>query len=205
MFRTFRPLAVLLALGTLLALATPSVAQKPTGDPIVDRMQKDIFFLASPECEGRGIETKGIEKAADYVADAFQKAGLQPAMKDGSFFQPFPVTMSQSPTKPTTLTFKHPDGGKKGLRFDTDFAPLGVTRTSEAKGDLVFAGFGITAPDLKYDDFDGLNVEGKIVVILRRTPRYGETGDRRFDTTIGKDADSTHAPFTTKIALAVKN
>ena len=47
-------------------------------------MRKDIFFLASPECEGRGIETKGIEKAADYVASDFKAAGLKPAMKDGT-------------------------------------------------------------------------------------------------------------------------
>ena len=75
--------------GLMFALAVPAPAQKPFDDPILERMRKDIFFLASPECEGRGIDTKGIEKAADYVADSFKQAGLKPAMKDGSYFQPF--------------------------------------------------------------------------------------------------------------------
>ena len=57
--------------GTMLALASaPSAAN----DPVVERMRKDVFFLASPECEGRGIDTKGINLAADYVADAFRAA-----------------------------------------------------------------------------------------------------------------------------------
>ncbi len=83
---------------------------------------------------------------------------------------------------------------------------MGVTRTTgKAKGDVVFAGYGITAPGLKYDDYDGLNVEGKVVVILRRTPRYGAEGDKRFDTTTTAGEDSPHAAFATKIALAQKN
>src|SRR5687767_11959946 len=89
MLRTFRPLAAFVALSAVLVLANPSAAQKSFNDPILDRMQKDVYCLASPECEGRGVETKGIQKAADYIAAAFQKAGLKPAMKDGSYFQPF--------------------------------------------------------------------------------------------------------------------
>ena len=70
-----------LALGLLIALSAPVAAQTPFDDPVLERMRKDVFFLASPECEGRGIDTKGIDKAADYVADAFKKAGLKPRAK----------------------------------------------------------------------------------------------------------------------------
>ena len=201
---TFRPLAATFALGALLALAAPAPAQKPFDDPVLDRMQKDIFFLASPECEGRGVGTKGIDKAADYIAAAFQKAGLKPAMKDGSFFQPFTVPMPPSLGKPTALTFRGPDA-KKEPALDSDFAVMGFSRTGQAKADLVFAGYGITAPALKYDDYDGLNVEGKIVVVLRRTPRYDEKGDKRFDTTVPDGETSPHAAFVTKIELAAKH
>ena len=61
MLRTFRPLAAGLALVAALALAGPSPAQKPFDDPVLERMRKDVFFLAGPECEGRGVDTKGIE------------------------------------------------------------------------------------------------------------------------------------------------
>ncbi len=201
----FRPLVGTLAVVALLAITAPAPAQKPFDDPVLERMRKDIFFLASPECEGRGIDTKGIEKAADRVADVFRESGLKPAMKDGSYFQPFSVTMSSKLGAPTELALAGPDGAKKEPKLNTDYSPMGFSPTSKASGDLVFAGYGITAPGLKYDDYAGLDVEGKIVVILRRTPRYNEKGDKRFDTTVNASDDSTHAAFATKIEVAQKH
>lgn len=199
---TFRPLAATLALLALSALAAPTSAQKPFDDPILDRMQKDIFFLASPECEGRGIETKGIQKAADYVAEAFQKAGLKPAMKDGSYFQPFTIVMSSKLGKPTALTLSGPGDAKKEPKLGVEYSPMAFSPAGKAAGELVFAGYGISAPALKYDDYEGLNVEGKFVVVLRRAPRYGVKGDKRFDTTVPDGEDSTHAAFVSKIEAA---
>jgi hypothetical protein len=202
---TFRPLAGLLAFGATLALSPPSQAQKPYDDPVLARMQKDIFFLASPECEGRGIETKGIEKAAEYIAEAYEKAGLKPAMKDGSYFQPFAVTMSSKVGKPTELTLTGPDDAKIEPKLGTEFGPMGYSPTGKCAGGLVFAGFGITAPDLKYDDYAGLDVEGKVVVVFRRTPRYGVKGDKRFDTIAPADGESPYAFFEAKIEQAAKH
>ncbi len=199
---TFRPLAATLAFAVLLALSAPTSAQKPFDDPILDRMQKDIFFLASPECEGRGIETKGIQKAADYVAEAFQKAGLKPAMKDGSYFQPFTIVMSAKLGKPTALTLSGPGDAKKEPKLGVEYSPMAFSPAGKAAGGLVFAGYGISAPALKYDDYEGLNVEGKFVVVLRRAPRYGVKGDKRFDTTVPDGEDSTHAAFVSKIEAA---
>lgn len=194
----FRPLAVL----ALVALPGAAPAQKPFADPVLERMREDVFFLASPECEGRGIDTKGIEKAAERVVTVFQEAGLKPAMKNGSYFQPFQVTMSSKLGKPTALTLAGPDGVAKEPKLGTDYSPMGFSPTSKAKGELVFAGYGITAPTLKYDDYAGLDVEGKVVVILRRIPRYNEKGDKRFDTAVTASDDSTHAAFVTKIENA---
>ena len=168
-------------------------------------MQKDIFFLASPECEGRGIETKGIEKAADYVADTFKKAGLKPAMKDGSYFQPFTIVMSAKLGKPNAFTLTGPDDAKKEPKLGAEYSPMGFSPTSKMAGDLIFVGYGITAPELKYDDYAGLDVEGKIVVMLRRSPRYGAKGDKRFDTTVPDGEDSNHAAFVSKIEVAAKH
>lgn len=205
MSRTFRPLARAVAVGAILALAAPAPAQKPYDDPVLERMRKDIFFLAGPECEGRGIDTKGIERAADYVADAFKAAGLKPAMTDGSYFQPFTVTMSAKLGKPTALALSGPGGAQKELKLNTDYTTMGFSPTGAAAADLVFVGYGISAPALKYDDYAGTNVEGKFVVVLRRTPRYGEKGAKRFDTAAPEGEDSTHAAFATKIELAQAN
>ena len=80
---------------------------------------------------------------------------------------------------------------------------MGFSPTSKAAGGLVFVGYGITAPELKYDDYAGLDVAGKIVVMIRRTPRASATGDQRFDTNVPVGEDSTHAAFATKIENAV--
>jgi hypothetical protein len=73
------------------ALAAGAAAQGTGSHPSYERMKKDIFFLASPECEGRGVDTQGINKAADYIANQLKLAGLKPAGKDGTWFQPFEI------------------------------------------------------------------------------------------------------------------
>jgi hypothetical protein len=202
---TSRRLAGALAAGALLALAAPSPAQKPFEDPVLERMRQDIFFLAGPDCEGRGIDTKGIEKAAERVADTFKAAGLKPAMKDGSYFQPFNVTMSAKLGKPTAFTLLGPGGAKKEQELNKTYSPMGFSPSGTAKADLVFAGYGVSAPNLKYDDYAGLDVKGKFVVVMRRIPRYNEKGEKRFDTAVEASDDSTHAAFATKIEVAQRH
>jgi hypothetical protein len=190
--------------GLISLLASPTPAQKPFDDPVLEQMRKDIFFLASPECEGRGVETKGIELAADYIADTFKKAGLKPAMKDGTYFQPFTVSDSVKLVENSTkATLSGPEGAVKELKARTEYNPMGFSPTSKASGGLVFVGYGITAPDLKYDDYAGMDVAGKVVVMIRRIPRYGQTGDKRFDSSAPNDDSSKYASFNAKIENAV--
>ena len=85
------------ALAGLLALAaTRAAADNETSEA---RMRKDVTYLASPECEGRGVDTEGINKAADYIADQFKKAGLKPGGPKGSYFQPFTISVGVSKLK----------------------------------------------------------------------------------------------------------
>jgi hypothetical protein len=192
----------LLAATALLALLPAStLAQAPYQDPILERMRKDIFFLAGPECEGRGIDTKGIDKAADYIAETFKAAGLKPAGPDGSYFQPFTFVASAKagPVQTFTITGKGEtlilaDGGR--------YSPMGFSPASKASGGLVFAGYGITAPNLKYDDYAGLDVAGKVVIVLRKTPRPEKLADGRFDTTTPAGEESPHAALAAKIENA---
>ena len=191
--RAFTLFALLLAAG-------PAAAQSPA-DPVLERMKKDVFFLAGPECEGRGVETQGLNKAAAHIADTFKAAGVKPAFKDG-YFQPFTILTGNKLGTPNTLAFVSPKAARTELG-DTDFGVMGFSRTSKANAPVVFAGYGITAKELKYDDYAGVDVAGKVVVILRKTPRPGKTGDGRFDTSVKPDQDSTHSPFVAKVANAV--
>ena len=180
----------LLAAVVLLA-AAPSL---PAAEPALEQIKKDLFYLASDECEGRGLETDGIKKAGEYVAAAFQEAGLQPAGADGSYFQPFTVYGQPRLGTPNTMVLTGPNDRKLDLEYGTDFTPTGASASGRAKAGLVFAGYGITAEKLGYDDYAGVDVNGKWVVVLRRTPRADAHRDL-FD----PDPESTHAALTTKI------
>ena len=136
----------------------------------VERMKKDIFFLASPECEGRGVDTKGINKAADHIANEFKKAGLQPGGING-YFQPFSFN-DGFVVREASLVLSGPLGQKIELTLDHDYNVPSMSVTGEASAPLVFAGYGVTLPDGSYDDFKNLDVAGKIVVVLRGTPRW---------------------------------
>src|SRR5438477_8679980 len=92
-FGTWHLAVRLRALAYLLVTAScllPSVqAAEETG--VQARMRKDLTYLASDECEGRGVNTQGINRAATHIANEFKKAGLKPAGKDGSYFQSFTI------------------------------------------------------------------------------------------------------------------
>jgi hypothetical protein len=138
------------------------------------RMRRDDTFLASDKCEGRGCGTVGLNVAADYIADQFKKAGLKPGGKDGSYFQPFTTPGGTLEGKPH-LALTDADGKEVELKAGKDYNPLGVSPTAKVKAaDLVFAGYGIsfkTGGKTIYDDYDGLDVKGKVVVVLRGFPR----------------------------------
>src|SRR6516225_847936 len=79
-------------------------------DAIEARMRKDITFLASDQCEGRGPGTKGIDLAAEHIAAAFAKAGLKPGGKDGSYYQPFTVSGGAELGQKSSLRIRGPLG-----------------------------------------------------------------------------------------------
>jgi hypothetical protein len=177
------------------AVAPVSSAQSPPPDPAVAQIKKDLFFLAGDECQGRGIETKGINRAGDYIAEAFKKAGLKPGGPGGSYFQPFKV-LNGKPSLGTPNTMAAGgDGGLHELAYKDQFIPLNGTGKTSAG--LAFVGYGITSARLKYDDYAGIDVAGKWVIVLRRTPRWGDK-DKPFD----KGGDGSIAALTNKLQNA---
>ncbi len=149
-----------------------------------DRMRKNLFYLAAPEGEGRGPLTKGLDRAADYIAAQFKELGLKPLGKDGSYFQPF-TTRGANYNGPNSLEFKLPNGSTTSFTFDSkttseDATLVALSASGKASGPLVFAGYGIAAPADKedgYDDYKNLNVSKKIVLVLRDAPRANRTDD----------------------------
>ena len=186
--------ALLLTLGSFTSFALAANEAE-----VETRMRKDVTFLASDECEGRGVGTKGLDLAADYIATQFTRIGLKPAVK-GSYFQPFEVSRGSERVGKAALRLQGPLGQTIELEPGKDFEVVGLSGPGTVSGPLVFVGYGATAKDIGYDDYQGLDVAGKIVVMVRRTPRWGNAS-LPFD---GKRKDE-HAALENKIALAEAN
>src|SRR5438128_532782 len=177
-------------------------------NPSVERMRTDLTFLASAECEGRGPGTAGIDKAADYIAEEFRKAGLKGAMPDGSFFQPFTIKGAARLAKDVELSLAGEGFGSMALKLNSSFNPMPETGAGTVDAPIVFAGYGISSKSFKYDDYAGLDAEGKVVLVIRRTPRYGQEkslfADEETLLQIDKSIQQV-ATFEAKIANAKKH
>lgn len=156
----------------LVGLLVPALRADVTAD-VEARLRQDLKFLTSDACEGRGITTKGIELAAEHVAREFQKAGLKPGGPDGTYFQTFPLFTGAKAGPNNHLILKGPLGQTVALAADKHFNPSGLTALGQVDAELIFAGHGITSDEPKYDDYAGLDVAGKIVLVLDGAPRRG--------------------------------
>jgi hypothetical protein len=163
-------------------------------------MRKDITFLASDECEGRGISTKGINLAADYIANEFKKAGLKPVSGDQGYFQPFVMKGASKLGSPNRLVLRGPLGQQIELKQGQHFQVLGLSGAGKVTAPLVFVGYGATAKDISYDDYASVDVAGKVVLMVRKTPRF-DNRNLPFD---GSSAPY-HAALSTKATNAVQH
>jgi len=155
-----------------------------------DELAAHAKFLAAPERSGRGVGTPGLAAARDYIAAEFAKYGLLPGGDGNSYLQSFDVAVGVKVKAPSSLAL----GQGPALTLDEDWLPLGLSASGLAEAEAVFAGYGITAKDHGYDDYAGIDVKGKIVVVLRYEPP--PTDDR---SPFRKSPDfSTHAALRTK-------
>ena len=132
------------------------------------RYLDDIKALAAPAMEGRGAGTKGIELAANLIERRYRSLRLQPAGVK-SYLQPFTVITGAKLKDGNRLEVD--DGkSKRELALNADFVPFSFSASGDAAGVVVFAGYGVTAPEFGYDDYAHLDVKDKITVILRYEP-----------------------------------
>jgi hypothetical protein len=152
------------------------------------RYMTDVRFLARDEMKGRASGSPELEIAADYIAEQFRLAGLTPKGENGTYFQPFEVTTGAQLGPKNELAI-----AGAALKINDDFVPIMISNTAEFEGPLVFAGYGISAPELDYDDYASIDVKDKIVVVLRHEPQEA-SAQSKFDGT----NYTRHAPFVAK-------
>ena len=141
------PLTSALAAALLILTSPPLPAAERIASPAEARLRTDVGFHADDAREGREPGTKGIEAAADYIARAFEQAGLKPAPGANGYFQPFSLGGKPASDWPLELAFGEPDGNTITAERG-DFNPLAIgTNGSLAGVPIVFAGYGITAKD----------------------------------------------------------
>jgi Zn-dependent M28 family amino/carboxypeptidase len=158
----------LLVSTVLVPLSSISAGDAP---PIsADRIKADVAFLANDRLEGRGPGTRGEELTTDYMAGEFKKAGLKPIGKNDTFLQPVPLFRVATSTKSTLQANKGSD--KIEFVAEEDFSGTSQTQIEleEFDAEAVFVGHGITAPEFDWDDYKGIDVKGKIVVLFTNEP-----------------------------------
>jgi hypothetical protein len=164
-----RSLSLLFA-ATLLWAQPPARVQ--TGYDAIQpaRLKADLTFLSSDSLEGRLSLQRGSEIAIQWIASEFAKAGLKPLVGD-SYLQPVPIVEFTADRALTSLTLSR-DGHSEV--FHAPDATGTFAHEVTISGRVVFAGFGITAPELNYDDYAGIDAGGKIVLVLNHEPQEAD-------------------------------
>jgi Zn-dependent M28 family amino/carboxypeptidase len=158
--------------GLLLLIATVWCQRLVADDAsaMAERIRSDVKYLSSDRLEGRGVGTRGEELTVEYISGVFRKAGLQPAGERGSFYQNVPLL--RVVTEPTTTLSAVRGEHIINFRLEEEFA--GQSRSQKPEEDfdaeVVFVGHGIVAPEFGWNDYEGIDVRGKVVVLFTNEP-----------------------------------
>jgi hypothetical protein len=141
-------------------------------------LQADIYFLASDDLKGRNAGSPEDHIATDYIASEFMRLGLKPAGDSGTYFQKMELNTGDLGREHTTFMAKiagadHTFVFGKDIRWSRQ-----SVRPASACGPVVFAGYGISAPEYGYNDFAGIDVKGKVVVVLAREPQADDAASK---------------------------
>jgi Peptidase family M28/PDZ domain len=165
-----------LALFFLLALFLLSAAAARRDDLAAEQsirgadLLRSVQTLAAPAMDGRGAGTTGEALAAAYIAGEFRKLALKPAGDKDSYFQSFDIALGVKLGRDNEFTLTA--GGKSiAYRAGESFSPFGFSDEGRFAGGVVFAGYGITAPELGYDDYAGVDAANKLVLVMTHEPQ----------------------------------
>jgi Zn-dependent M28 family amino/carboxypeptidase len=173
--RIIPPMAKKLLCAAFVAALVPVVVAQgraPQNESIrQEDLRADLFFLAGDSMRGRLTDTEENRATADFIRSRFERLGLKPAGPTGSYFQPYHLmtaTLGEG-NGLDIMSGTGSDGALRHLRAGQEFYPHRVSASGRASGPVVFAGFGISAPHLQYDDLNG-TLRGQIVLVLDHEP-----------------------------------
>ena len=156
---------------TLVGLGVVARAGAAEWVPEAARLLGWVRDLSEPAMDGRAAGTPGADRAAAYVAREFQRLGLRPAGDAGGFLQRFEVLTSVSLAPGALLEVTAPGAPARAFASEQAFLPFTFSEDGDVLAEVVFAGHGITAPPLGYDDYAGVDVRGKAVLVMTGEPR----------------------------------
>src|SRR5713226_703678 len=154
-----------------LPLLLALVATAQINDISGERIRAHVKFLASDLLEGRGVGARGGDLATEYIAAQLALIGAKPAGDNGSYFQNFTLVGAE-PQPDTQLSVTGPDGNTISFRWLDEFVGATLQQKPDAEFDAeaIFVGHGITAPEFQWDDYRGVDVRGKAVVLFTNEP-----------------------------------
>jgi hypothetical protein len=162
----------ILLFSSAFAQSVPDAVLKLTDQIDTNRIKNHVAYLASDALLGRKPGKPGYQKAVDYVIEEYKKLGITPSGENGGFTQKVILRNSKLIKEKSDLTFLMADGSKKTLIYADEYSLL--PNPEHAKMDfnapLVFVGAGVDAPEIGFKDYEGIDVKGKICVVLQKTP-----------------------------------
>ncbi|OQX87798.1 hypothetical protein B6D60_03205 [candidate division KSB1 bacterium 4484_87] len=136
-----------------------------------DSLYTHVAYLASDKLQGRNTPSPGLDTAAAYIARYFQYCGLKPVEKAGGYFQKVPLLKMKLADKTSQKFVLTVNGEAHPFALKKDFVPLHLSANREITAPVVFVGYSITAPEFNYDDYENVDVKGKIVLAFTGEPQ----------------------------------
>ena len=165
-------LVVVMAATALLGQAVPPAVKAGEAAIDAEKIRAHVGFLADDLLEGRGPGLRGADLAAKYIATQFALDGLKPAGDDGTYMQQVNFVGVKTVPAKTTVSIATAAGSTFSLRLAEDFVVSNQqhTPTAEIDAPIVFVGYGVTAPEFGWDDYAGVDVRGKVVMLIVGDP-----------------------------------
>jgi Zn-dependent M28 family amino/carboxypeptidase len=150
----------------------PEAARQAAASIDPEKIRAHVRFLADDLLEGRGPGTRGGDVAAKYIATQFALYGLKPAGDNGTYFQKVPLYAVHTVEEETKFSLLPANGAPLDLQYATEVVTKDQTGEESADIDapIVFVGYGIDAPEYKWDDYAGVDVKGKVLLVIVNEP-----------------------------------